>query len=114
LPDAGEKKWEYNETVHQVFIDFKKVYDPVRREVLYNIRIEYGVPIKLVRLIRIFLNETYSRVCIGKHFSDSFLIQNGLKLLFNFALEYTIRKVQGKPSGTAIKWDTSLWLTLLM
>jgi hypothetical protein len=35
--DTGEKKWEYNETVHQLFIDFKKVYDSVRREVLYNI-----------------------------------------------------------------------------
>ena len=25
-----EKKWEYNEEVHQLFIDFKKVYDSVR------------------------------------------------------------------------------------
>jgi hypothetical protein len=46
-----EKKWEYNETVHQVFIDFKKVCDTVRREVLYNILIEFGVLMKLVRLI---------------------------------------------------------------
>jgi hypothetical protein len=29
-----EKKWEYNGTVHQLFIDFKKVYDLVKREVL--------------------------------------------------------------------------------
>jgi hypothetical protein len=35
-----EKKWEYNETVHQLFIDFKKAYDSVRREVLYNILID--------------------------------------------------------------------------
>jgi hypothetical protein len=35
-----EKKWEYNETVHQLFIDFKKACDSVRREVLYNIFIE--------------------------------------------------------------------------
>jgi hypothetical protein len=33
-----EKKWEYNETVHQLFIDFKKAYDSVRREVLYRVR----------------------------------------------------------------------------
>jgi hypothetical protein len=33
------KKWEYNETVHQLFIDFKKAYDSVRREVLYKIGI---------------------------------------------------------------------------
>jgi hypothetical protein len=42
---------EYNETVHQLFIDFKKAYDLVRREVLYNILIEFGVRMKLVRLI---------------------------------------------------------------
>jgi hypothetical protein len=30
-----EKKWEYNETVHRLFTDFKKAYDSVRREVLY-------------------------------------------------------------------------------
>ena len=39
-----EKKWEYNEAVHQLFIDFKKAYDSVRREVLYNILIEFGIP----------------------------------------------------------------------
>jgi hypothetical protein len=30
-----EKKWEYNEVVHQPFIDFKKGSDPVRMDVLY-------------------------------------------------------------------------------
>ena len=37
-----EKKWEHNEPVHQLFIDFKKAYDSVRREALYNILIEFG------------------------------------------------------------------------
>jgi hypothetical protein len=32
LMRALKKKWEYNETVHQVFIDIKKAYDSVRRE----------------------------------------------------------------------------------
>jgi hypothetical protein len=61
-----EKRCEYNETVHQLFIDFKKAYDSVRGEVLYNILIEFGVSMKLVRLINMCLNETYSKVCIDK------------------------------------------------
>jgi hypothetical protein len=64
-----EKKWEYDGTVHQLFKDFKKAYDSVRREALYNILIEFGIPRKLVGLIQMCLNETYSRVRIGKNLS---------------------------------------------
>jgi hypothetical protein len=46
---------------------------------MYNILKEFGVPMKLVRLIRMCLNETYSKVRICKHLSESFPIQNGLK-----------------------------------
>jgi hypothetical protein len=52
------------------FIDFKKAYDSVRREVLYNILIEFGVPMKVVRLIKMCFNKTYSKVHIGKHLSE--------------------------------------------
>jgi hypothetical protein len=41
-----EKKSGYNGAL-QLFIDFDKAYDTVRREVLYNILIEFGVPLKL-------------------------------------------------------------------
>jgi hypothetical protein len=41
-----EKNWKYNGTVHQLFIDFKEAYDSVRRDVLYNILIEFGIPRK--------------------------------------------------------------------
>jgi hypothetical protein len=95
-----EKKWEHNGMVHRLFIDFKIAYDSVKREVLYNIVLEFGIPKKLVRLIKMCLSETYSKVHVSKLLSDKFPIRNGLKqggalspLLFNFALEYAIRKV---------------------
>ena len=63
--------------MHQLFIDFKKAYDVVRQEVLYNILIEFGIPMKLVRLM--CMSETYNRIRVGKNLSDMFPIRNGLK-----------------------------------
>jgi hypothetical protein len=38
--------------VHQLFIHFKKAYDLVRRDILYNILIQFGIPMKLDSVIR--------------------------------------------------------------
>ena len=82
-------------------IDFKKAYNSIRMEVLYNILIEFGIPMKMVRPIKMHLTKSYSRVQVGKHLSDMLPIRHGLKqgdallpLLFNFALEYAIRRVR--------------------
>jgi hypothetical protein len=64
--------------VHQLLIDFKKAYDSDKRDVLYNILLEFGISKKLVRLIKMCLNEIYSKVHVGKLLSDIFPIHSGL------------------------------------
>jgi hypothetical protein len=79
---------------------------------LYNILIEFGTRMKLLRIIKPCLNEIYSKVRIGKDLSAALPVQNDLKqgdasspLLFNFALKSVIRKVHEikerlEPNGT--------------
>jgi len=58
--------------MHQLFVNFKKACDSVRRErkVLYNISTEFCTPMKLVRLIKMCLNEA---IYIDKYLSDALL-----------------------------------------
>jgi len=64
---------------------------------------------KMVKLTKMGLNETFSRVWVGKHLSDMFPVRNGLKqgdvslpLLSNFALLFAITRVQINQDGLKI------------
>ena len=65
--------------VHHLFIDCKKAYDSVWRAVLYNSFIEFGIPMKLFRLIKMCSSDTLIAVQVGKCLSYTFPIKNGLK-----------------------------------
>jgi hypothetical protein len=69
---------------------------------------EFDIPTKLVRLIKMCLNETYSKVQLGKYMSDTLPVRNSLKqgdalspLLFNFALEHPFGR--GKVNQDGLK-----------
>jgi hypothetical protein len=90
----------------QQFTGFKNAYDSVRREVLYNIPTEFGIPMTLVTRIKLSFKETCSKIYIGKYLSDEFSVQTGPKqghalspLLFNSTLEYATKNVQENSHG---------------
>jgi len=73
---------------------------------------------KLLKLIKMCLNETFSRVRVCKHLSNLFPVKHGFKqgdaltsLLFNFAFEYVITRIEVNQEDFKIKWyklDSSL------
>ena len=88
---------------------------------MYNILMESGIPMKLVRLIKMCLNETYSRVRVASNLYNMFSIKNGLEkgdalspLLFKSALEDALRRVQVKQDGSKLHVHMSVWFMLMM
>jgi hypothetical protein len=101
-----EKKYEYRQNIWQLFVDFKKAYDSVHRESLYNIMKEFGIPNKLVALTKMCMEDTLYRVRAEQTMSEAFEVSTGLKqgdslspTLFNFALEKAIREMQIETTG---------------
>jgi hypothetical protein len=81
--------WRNRSTTVQIFCirrTLEKNGSAMKRYIIYSRKprfTEFGVPTKLVRLIKVCLNEMYSKVYIGKHLSDNWC---SVPLLFNLAL----------------------------
>jgi len=94
-----EKTEEFGIGTHHLFIDFKSAYDTIKRDLLYNAMSEFNIPNKLIRLMRMTMENTQSQVRIQSDISDSIATTKGLRqgdsqacLLFNLALEKAVRK----------------------
>jgi hypothetical protein len=47
-----ETAWEYNVEINQIFTDFQSAYNSIQRDKLHKIINFFGIPNKLVRLIK--------------------------------------------------------------
>ncbi|KAI5720012.1 hypothetical protein M8J77_000651 [Diaphorina citri] len=81
------------------FVDFKKAYDSIDRETLFNTLEEFGADTKTVAIVKESLRNTKSKVKFMGELSDPFEIRTGLRqgdglspLLFNCILEKVIRE----------------------
>ena len=70
---------------------------------------EFGVPNKLVRLVKMTLTNTVCKVKVQGQLSKAFKVNSGLRqgdvistILFNLCLEKVIRKIEINPGGTIL------------
>lgn len=110
-----EKAWEFNITIHQLFVDFKQAYDSIERAALFVILEEFGIPRKLINLVKATLTNTRCKVLIQSTLSDSFDINTGLRqgdklstILFNLALEKVVRAMSMNWNGTIFSTSKQL------
>lgn len=84
-----EKCKEHNLDLYMVFIDLTKAYDTVNRVLLWKLLERFGIPAKIINIIRSFHENMIGKLAVDS--SKSFPINNGLRqgcifapLLFNF------------------------------
>jgi hypothetical protein len=90
-----EKACEHRVDIHQLHIDFKQAYDTINRTELEDIMKEFGIPMKLVRLVKMTLTNTKSKVKIQGKLSPSFETVVGLRQgdsLSTYYLTYVWKK----------------------
>ncbi|KAL4113922.1 hypothetical protein QTP88_017474 [Uroleucon formosanum] len=95
-----EKHHEYNKDIHLVFVDFKQAYDNINCNKLWTALKKFGIPEKLVRLIKMCNSNTQNVFRIMGEISEPFIVKNGLRqgdalspVLLNLALEEIIRSL---------------------
>jgi hypothetical protein len=67
-----EKACEYNVDMHQLYIDYKQAYDSINRAQLVEIMKEFGIPKKLVWLVKMTLENAHNKVKIQGKLSPVF------------------------------------------
>jgi len=93
----NKKIWEYNQSVHYLFIDFQKAYDSIRRDMLWKCMEEFKILKKLINMCKTRVQKTRNAVSIEGTLSSFFENKTGLKqddslspVLFNLALRKVI------------------------
>ena len=74
-----EQSLEWNSPLHTNFIDYEKAFDSVDRETLWKLLRHYGVPEKIIGLIRCTYQDMSSKIVHAGQLSESFVVKTGVR-----------------------------------
>ena len=111
LRNIIEQSFEWNSNVYMIFVDFQKAFDSIHRETLWKIMESYGIPEKLINIIKALYKDTKVAVIHNGNKTDWFDIQSGVKqgcvmsgFLFLLVVDWVMRRTtEDKPRG--LKWN---------
>ena len=89
------------------FIDFKKAFDSINRNVMFSVLRHYGIPEVLVNAIGVLYNNSNSAVMVDGNISESFSVTTGVlqgdvlaPFLFIILIDYLLKSsTEGTESG---------------
>ncbi|XP_052238523.1 uncharacterized protein LOC127849810 [Dreissena polymorpha] len=89
-----EQSHEWNRSLYVVFVYFEKAFDRLHRDSLWKILRHYGIPQKLVNVIRSLYENFECRVIHNNQVTEPFKVETGVKqgcillpLLFSMAID---------------------------
>jgi hypothetical protein len=96
-----EKCHEYNIDLHNIFTDFSHAFDTVNRDVIYNSLIKHNIPDKLIKPIKLTMQQTKMKVEVNNRYSEWFEMTTGVRqgdplsaLLFSVMLDSVITNLE--------------------
>ncbi len=109
LRNIIEQATEYQKPLYINFVDFKKAFDSICRDAIWNILKSYGIPDKIIRLIKLFYNKFECCVDLCPELSDWFEVTTGVRqgcilspILFLITIDWVLRQANQNTRG--IRW----------
>jgi sorting nexin-29 len=96
-----EKCYEYKTDLHMLFVDFRQ--DSINRKQIYAVLESFGVPNKLIKLVKMTLNKSQEKVLVGNQLTRSIPVSSAARqgdslsaVLFNLVLHKAIKHMEVK------------------
>ena len=108
-----EQSLEWNSPLYVNFVDYEKAFDSLDRQTLWRLLRHYGVPQKIVDIIRNSYEGMTCRVVHGQQITDAFQVKTGVRqgcllspFLFLLAIDW-VMKTSTHQRRNGIQW--TLW-----
>ena len=110
LRQIVEQSNEWNSSIYMVFVDFEKAFDSLHRESLWKILRHYGIPLKMVSVIKALYTDFHCQVVCNNQLTEYFEVSTGVRqgcilspFLFNLAMDWLMRETI-KDNNRGIRW----------